>query len=715
MDNREDRHTGTPGWNHASTSAQQPSRPIGTDGLKPLAPLRPIPPAGKPSTGVGATVTDPVWNAAPMQPAQQPQGMNPVWNAAPMQPTQQPQGMKPARNAAPMQPTQQPQGMNPVWNAAPMQPTQQPQGMNPVWNAAPMQPTQQPQGMNPVWNVVPMQPTQQPQEMNPVWNAAPMQPAQQPQGMNPARNVAPMQPAQQPQGMNPARNAASMQPAQPPQGMNPARNVAPMQPTQQPQGMNPARNAAPMQPTQQPQGMNPARNAAPMHPTQQPQGMNPVWNAAPMQPTQQPQGMNPARYSAPAKPLPPQLRKPEGPSTEPPAPQAYPTPVWQPEARHPEPAQERRIWTQTVPPSPQSLPSGQNGVNETVPRAAFVPSGAEAQNVAQGLQSAAIAQRNAVIARMPAHSDAPSATPATEGLRRRRVARLEPIADEREETFATDWQSGAPSRGYDSEPDREEPDAMDTTDAEGLPDADVYAEYTRPTPPMWERSITPAAASNFNAEQAYPVPAAPKDILEDDSGRFEAIRDAKLAEPVAVPTYGSLRIGNKPRRKRRSLPIVLAILAVLAALATALFYTGVWDRMLQALAPDNAGQTGVPSVFERGAVTGDAAQPQATIAPAASAVAAELRSAVVDPASSTAPAELTFTLTTNAETSSIRLLTEGGDLLHTTAYGTPQHDGQSWRVVAEVDKPYTGKVRIFLRDQAGTWTEASITCQVEVQ
>ena len=102
------------------------------------------------------------------------------------------------------------------------------------------------------------------------------------------------------------------------------------------------------------------------------------------------------------------------------------------------------------------------------------------------------------------------------------------------------------------------------------------------------------------------------------------------------------------------------------------------------------------------------------MAPAAQAATPALRSIAVAPASAVAPATLVFTLTTNTATSAIRLLMDDGTALRTTANATPQGDGLLWQANAYVDAPRTGTVRVYLRDEAGAWSTAALTCDIAV-
>ena len=213
--------------------------------------------------------------------------------------------------------------------------------------------------------------------------------------------------------------------------------------------------------------------------------------------------------------------------------------------------------------------------------------------------------------------------------------------------------------------------------------------------------------------QSATEPAAP-DLLDDDSGRFEAVSSAKLAEPVPVPTFGATQPGkaHAPKKRRHILRNTLFVLLALGAVAFALYQSGLGARLWQSVFPTSA-NSGVPSVFGQSPAGKEGVA--ATIAPATEVGTPELRSASVDPAQAKAPAQLVFKLETNTATSAILLLTEQNTTLHTTAYGTPRGDGLLWQVTADMQEPYSGKVRIFLRDEAGAWSESATTCAVDVQ
>ncbi len=208
--------------------------------------------------------------------------------------------------------------------------------------------------------------------------------------------------------------------------------------------------------------------------------------------------------------------------------------------------------------------------------------------------------------------------------------------------------------------------------------------------PMWQPE---AAQEGF-------VPG--EDANDEDSGRFDAVPQQALPEPLPVPTYGYM----PPRRGggRRAVRVLLLTLAVLAAAVAALYFTGLLDGFVAMLRPANGS---VPTVFGQSQAAG-------SVAPAAQAATPALRSIAVAPASAVAPATLVFTLTTNTATSAIRLLMADGTALRTTANATPQGDGLLWQANAYVDAPRTGTVRVYLRDEAGAWSTAALTCDIAV-
>ena len=213
-----------------------------------------------------------------------------------------------------------------------------------------------------------------------------------------------------------------------------------------------------------------------------------------------------------------------------------------------------------------------------------------------------------------------------------------------------------------------------------------------------------AAQGGQSGQDAY-------DFQDDDSARFAAVEQMPLAEPKPVPTYEPYT----PKRKRKH-PVRNGLLIALSVLAVALavtYFTGVLTPLLANLFPARVSDGSVPSVFGQAptaAVTGESG-----IAPASQVTAPQLRSASVDPQSATAPATLTFTLETNTATTAIRLLTQTNATIHTVAYGTPKGDGLVWQVTADMQEPYTGKVRVFLRDEAGQWSVGEQTCDIAVQ
>ncbi|NLI22073.1 MAG: hypothetical protein GX418_11090, partial [Clostridiales bacterium] len=221
---------------------------------------------------------------------------------------------------------------------------------------------------------------------------------------------------------------------------------------------------------------------------------------------------------------------------------------------------------------------------------------------------------------------------------------------------------------------------------------------------------------------AFPTPAGAGrgrpsswDAADDDSGRYAPLPNTPNAEPVPVPTFGPQAAPPPHRhRKRRAWLSVLVTVLLLAAVGFALYQSGLWARLAGYLGVSGvAVDSGVPSIFTQepsGSATGADA-----IVPAAEAVAPELRTLTVSPAEAVAPATLAFTVETNAATSSIMLLDETGAVMRTTAICTPQGDGLLWQVSADVQSPYTGRVRVFLRDTAGTWSEGAPDCAITVR
>jgi len=241
------------------------------------------------------------------------------------------------------------------------------------------------------------------------------------------------------------------------------------------------------------------------------------------------------------------------------------------------------------------------------------------------------------------------------------------------------------------------------TDSGAAASIAAYDETTPVPPPADHAPASPIAAE----------PTA-TDLLDDDSGRFEAVNTAHLAEPLPVPTFGAAQPSPAPKPKNRRHPLrnTLFVVLILGAVAFALYQSGLGARLWQSIFPSSANSS-IPSVF--GQSPSEQGNAEKTIAPATQTEAPELRSASVDPAQGKAPTQLVFKLETNTATSAILLLTEQNATLHTTAYGTPRGDGLLWQVTADIQEPYTGKVRIFLRDETGAWSESTTTCSVDIQ
>ena len=178
------------------------------------------------------------------------------------------------------------------------------------------------------------------------------------------------------------------------------------------------------------------------------------------------------------------------------------------------------------------------------------------------------------------------------------------------------------------------------------------------------------------------------------------------AEPVTVPTLGYM-----PRRRgggRRFARALLLTLAALAVVAAALYFTGALGALTGLFAPRSQG--GVPAGFGR--------QPESVasaVPPAARAPAPALSGFTISPQSAAAPATLTFTLLTNAEADSIRLMNGENALIPAVVSKAPQGDGLVWTALAAFDKPYAGSARAYLRDADGQWRACDPAVTVEVR
>ena len=117
----------------------------------------------------------------------------------------------------------------------------------------------------------------------------------------------------------------------------------------------------------------------------------------------------------------------------------------------------------------------------------------------------------------------------------------------------------------------------------------------------------------------------------------------------------------------------------------------------------------LPAVFQQ------ADTQQTTITPATQVDKVEQFSISVDPQTAAVPASLVFTIRTNTAATAVRLLTESGTVIRTNASYFRQEDALVWQVSATIETAYTGKVRVFLRDAAGSWSEGGQDCQITVQ
>jgi hypothetical protein len=122
-----------------------------------------------------------------------------------------------------------------------------------------------------------------------------------------------------------------------------------------------------------------------------------------------------------------------------------------------------------------------------------------------------------------------------------------------------------------------------------------------------------------------------------------------------------------------------------------------------------------PAVAAATAVVGTIVDPAEVASPAAKAPAPALSGFTVSPQSAAAPATLTFTLLTNAEADSIRLMNGENALIPAVVSKAPQGDGLVWTALAAFDKPYAGSVRAYLRDADGQWRACDPAVTVEVR
>ena len=101
--------------------------------------------------------------------------------------------------------------------------------------------------------------------------------------------------------------------------------------------------------------------------------------------------------------------------------------------------------------------------------------------------------------------------------------------------------------------------------------------------------------------------------------------------------------------------------------------------------------------------------------PAATSDGPQIYSFAADPAAGQAPLTVTFTLTGNDRISSLKLLTASGDSLSTTLQSMPTADGIEYTFTTRFEAPYTGPVRVYLRDRDGQWSNGALTCDVDIQ
>lgn len=669
MDGQGRRHGQAQTWNHASTGGASPMRPLDGSALRPLAPLAPMPsPAqGRPEG------PQPGQASAPQQP-QGSAGAQPPFRGAPMQGAPQPAPWQGAQAAATPQyagPMRQPQpgGMPSDTGAA----------LQPPFSGAP-QPNY---GMQP-----------------PPYGSAVPQPRYQsaPQptgGMKPPQlyNASP-----QPQGY---AQRATYQPtaAQPWQGAQaPAHtpNVAQPQPWQ---GDAPQR-----MPALQPRQATQAASSLPMPPQADPASANqPPWLPDYIQPEtlarrSQPQANGPSAIGQPPAPVAPQT-----------ATYLYATPSTAtatdaPGNRSPagaiyaqrETAAPARL--EPAPPQPQPRQAAAPVAHRAA--APFVPSAAES-----GTQDSA--RRRRVMARPAQAADSadedigwaqtPKAGHSTQTVANAAAG----VAAQASAFYGAQPEAySAQSLAYGVPPETHSMQPQAYEDPVGAYEGPAYEG------PAYESPAYGAQAGwlpEGEPEALYPF--AETDAPDEDSGRYPAAEQAPLAEPAVVPI--PYMPTAKRRRKGRGGLVALAAVLLLGAAGAGLYYTGLLGKLYSMAFPQATG--GLPAVFAGGAA-GDAG-----VTPAAQAGQPRLLAATVAPAEASAPAELVFTLQTNTDTSSVRLLTEDNATIHTTAYSTPKGDGLAWEVTATFTEPYTGKVRVFLRDAAGQWSVGETACDVAVR
>ncbi len=245
-----------------------------------------------------------------------------------------------------------------------------------------------------------------------------------------------------------------------------------------------------------------------------------------------------------------------------------------------------------------------------------------------------------------------------------------------------------------------------TTTAEAIP----AAPEAQPEP---EAAEQPSRDEDEDAEEdeppsrdafrSVPAPTAP-------GGRdaWAPVPPKELPEPMPVSTSEP---EDRPQKRRRS-GVVRWVFAgvVVVALAAALYQSGLWTQLTRP-ATNEATVEGLATVAPTAEQITAAA---AATAEAAAEGAVALNGVSLALAEGTAPVTLVFTLKTNAAVSAVRLMSESGVMFPTTARSTPLDDGLKWTVSADFETAYSGRVRIFLCDQDGAWSEASQTCTVNV-
>lgn len=173
-----------------------------------------------------------------------------------------------------------------------------------------------------------------------------------------------------------------------------------------------------------------------------------------------------------------------------------------------------------------------------------------------------------------------------------------------------------------------------------------------------------------------------------------------------LPLLRETGTGNHPRMRlgARRLKWITAA-AVVVALTMAGVQSGLLGRFSELI-------TSAPVPLEGSQTVAAWPTDLTTVQPVGT---AQLVSASVSPEETTAPASLTFTLTTDSAATAVRLVTDKGEMLRATTSSAPQGNGLVWHISAQLENPYSGAVRIFLRDAAGGWTEGSVSCAVKVQ